>query len=46
MLLVLSDGTVDIVASDHTHTLDEKSTRASNTPSGTPGVQTLIPIML
>ena len=43
----IADGTVDIVASDHApHTLDEKSGTYPNTPSGTPGVQTLIPIML
>ena len=43
----ITDGTVDIVASDHApHTLDEKSGTYPNTPSGTPGVQTLIPIML
>lgn len=43
----VADGTVDIVASDHApHTLDEKSVTYPNTPSGTPGVQTLIPIML
>ena len=43
----VADGTVDIIASDHApHTLDEKSGTYPNTPSGTPGVQTLIPIML
>ena len=43
----IEDGTVDIVASDHApHTLDEKSGTYPNTPSGTPGVQTLLPIML
>ena len=43
----IADGTVDIVASDHApHTLDEKSGTYPNTPSGTPGVKTLIPIML
>ena len=43
----VADGTIDIVASDHApHTLDEKSGTYPNTPSGTPGVQTLIPIML
>jgi len=43
----VANGTVDIVASDHApHTLDEKSGTYPNTPSGTPGVQTLIPIML
>ena len=43
----INDGTVDIVASDHApHTLEEKSGTYPNTPSGTPGVQTLLPIML
>ena len=43
----VNDGTVDIVASDHApHTLEEKSGTYPNTPSGTPGVQTLLPIML
>ena len=43
----VADGTIDIVASDHApHTLDEKNGTYPNTPSGTPGVQTLIPIML
>jgi dihydroorotase len=43
----VADGTVDIIASDHApHTLDEKSGTYPSTPSGTPGVQTLIPIML
>ena len=43
----INDGTVDIVASDHApHTLEEKSGIYPNTPSGTPGVQTLLPIML
>ena len=43
----INDGTVDIVASDHApHTLEEKSGIYPDTPSGTPGVQTLLPIML
>ena len=43
----INDGTVDIVASDHApHTLEEKGGIYPNTPSGTPGVQTLLPIML
>ena len=43
----IEDGTVDIVASDHApHTLEEKSGIYPDTPSGTPGVQTLLPIML
>tara|TARA_Y100001958_G_C21240635_1_gene568220 strand:+ start:74 stop:1408 length:1335 start_codon:yes stop_codon:yes gene_type:complete len=43
----LNDGVVDIIASDHApHTLDEKSATYPKSPSGTPGVQTLVPIML
>ena len=43
----LNSGVVDIVASDHApHTLDEKSQTYPKSPSGTPGVQTLVPIML
>ena len=43
----LNEGIVDIVASDHApHTLDEKAQSYPNSPSGTPGVQTLVPIML
>lgn len=37
----------DIIASDHApHTLEEKAKPYPNSPSGTPGVQTLLPIML
>ena len=43
----LNDGVVDIIASDHApHTLDEKAQTYPKSPSGTPGVQTLVPIML
>jgi dihydroorotase len=43
----ISDGTVDILASDHApHTLEEKAKPYPASPSGTPGVQTLLPIML
>lgn len=43
----LNDGTVDIIASDHApHTLEEKAEIYPKSPSGTPGVQTLVPIML
>ena len=43
----LSDGGVDCVASDHApHTLAEKSGLYPQTPSGMPGVQTLVTIML
>ncbi|MCB0272172.1 MAG: dihydroorotase [Bdellovibrionales bacterium] len=43
----IADGTVDMVASDHApHTLEEKAKPYPLSPSGTPGVQTLLPIML
>jgi len=43
----IADGTVDIMASDHApHTLEEKAREYPTSPSGTPGVQTLVPIML
>ena len=43
----LNDDVVDIIASDHApHTLDEKAETYPKSPSGTPGVQTLVPIML
>ena len=43
----LNNGVVDILASDHApHTLEEKAQAYPNSPSGTPGVQTLVPIML
>ena len=43
----LNNDVVDIIASDHApHTLDEKSQTYPKSPSGTPGVQTLVPIML
>jgi dihydroorotase len=43
----LSQGVVDVLGSDHApHTLDEKSGSYPATPSGMPGVQTLVPVML
>lgn len=43
----IAEGTVDIVASDHApHTLEEKAKPYPSSPSGTPGVQTIVPIML
>jgi dihydroorotase len=43
----ISQGLVDIIGSDHApHTLEEKSAQYPKSPSGTPGVQTLVPIML
>jgi len=43
----INDGTVDILGSDHApHTLEEKGRDYPATPSGMPGVQTLVPVML
>jgi dihydroorotase len=43
----IADGTVDVLGSDHApHTRAEKDATYPNTPSGMPGVQTMIPIML
>jgi len=43
----LAAGIVDIIGSDHApHTLEEKAQPYPKSPSGMPGVQTLIPIML
>ena len=43
----LRSGIVDILGSDHApHTLEEKAKPYPNSPSGMPGVQTLVPVML
>ena len=43
----LLDGTVDVIGSDHApHTREEKDRPYPSSPSGVPGVQTLVPIML
>jgi len=43
----LRNGTVDIIGSDHApQTLEEKNKVYPNTPSGMPGVQTLLPLLL
>ena len=43
----IANGTVDVIGSDHApHTLDEKAKEYPNSPSGVPGVQTLLPVML
>lgn len=43
----VQNGTVDILGSDHApHTLEEKAETYPTSPSGMPGVQTLVPIML
>jgi dihydroorotase (multifunctional complex type) len=41
------DGTIDILASDHApHTLEEKEQDIWDAPSGVPGVETTLPLML
>jgi dihydroorotase len=41
------NGLVDILGSDHApHTVEEKAKPYPQSPSGTPGVQTLVPVML
>ena len=43
----LQQGVVDVLGSDHApHTLEEKGTIYPASPSGMPGVQTMLPIML
>lgn len=43
----IQNGVVDIVASDHApHTAEEKAKDYPASPSGTPGVQTILPVML
>jgi dihydroorotase len=43
----VADGTADILGSDHApHTLEEKAKPYPESPSGMPGVQTLVPVML
>jgi dihydroorotase len=43
----LQSGIVDVLGSDHApHTLEEKTKPYPNSPSGMPGVQTLVPVML
>jgi dihydroorotase len=43
----LADGTVDVVATDHApHTRDEKDAGIWDAPSGVPGVETALPLLL
>ena len=43
----IASGLIDMIGSDHApHTLDEKALPYPQSPSGTPGVQTLVPVML
>ncbi|MGB1548671.1 MAG: dihydroorotase, partial [Alphaproteobacteria bacterium] len=43
----LADGVVDVIGSDHApHSLEEKAKPYPQSPSGMPGVQTLVPVLL
>ncbi|WP_132059158.1 dihydroorotase [Halorussus amylolyticus] len=43
----VADGTVDIVATDHApHTREEKDASVWDAPSGVPGVETMLPLLL
>ncbi len=43
----LNQGVPDVIGSDHApHTLEEKANAYPNSPSGMPGVQTLLPLLL
>ena len=43
----VEDGVVDVIGSDHApHTLEEKAKPYPESPSGMPGVQTLVPLLL
>ena len=43
----VANGTADVIGSDHSpHTLEEKAQPYPQSPSGMPGVQTLVPVML
>tara|TARA_Y100000991_G_C21957891_1_gene342990 strand:- start:1240 stop:1731 length:492 start_codon:yes stop_codon:yes gene_type:complete len=43
----VNEKVIDVVGSDHApHTISEKNNKYPNSPSGMPGVQTLVPIML
>jgi dihydroorotase len=43
----LQKGVIDVIGSDHApHTRDEKKREYPSSPSGMPGVQTLLPVML
>ena len=43
----LRDGLFDVIGSDHApHTIDEKALPYPQSPSGMPGVQTILPVML
>lgn len=47
LVIALKKGVVDVIGSDHApHTLEEKAKQYPDTPSGMPGVQTIITLML
>lgn len=47
LMRALLDGVIDFIATDHApHTLEEKAQEYPNTPSGMPGVETSLPLML
>jgi dihydroorotase len=47
LMKALLDGVIDFIATDHApHTLEEKEQEYPNTPSGMPGVETSLPLML
>ena len=47
MFELVADGTIDIVATDHApHTREEKDASIWEVPSGVPGVETMLPLLL
>jgi len=43
----IADGTVDLMATDHApHTREEKQQSLTDAPSGVPGVETMVPLLL
>jgi len=47
LFMALKQGTLDIIASDHApHTVEEKQEDFEYAPSGMPGVETMVPLML
>ena len=44
---LVADGTVDVIATDHApHTREEKDASIWDAPSGVPGVETMVPLLL
>lgn len=47
LIKALKDGVIDVIGSDHApHTLEEKAKQYPQSPSGMPGVQTIVNLML